>query len=157
MSRDQRDNGIAKGAKSVHPAGKPISHSTNRGLSRRGPVIGGDPAPVGGRSGWPKADAATFRLRLWLPLTPLRGEPSKLASVAVAVGQRVANSARFGCPPSRRSLWHIFGSLSVVAVGQREQSLSAVRCPDLSRREYSRRNPIAHCRKLAADLIESEG
>lgn len=45
----------------------------------------------------------------------------------------------------------------VVAVGHDEQPLPAMACADFRRAEYTRRNPVAHALKVAADRVEPEG
>ena len=51
MSRHQRDHAVSEGAKSVHPRGSPISHSTKFGLRERGPESPGKTGPVA-RGAW---------------------------------------------------------------------------------------------------------
>jgi hypothetical protein len=125
-----------------------MSHSTNSGLSRRGPEALGGAGPVALGACRPRREfVGTFAL----------GFAPSLWSREVGVAQSFAATGRlrlwFPTIPCRSaSIVSI-----VVAVGQREQPFPPMWRADLARAEYSRRNPVAQTRKARADLIESEG
>ena len=183
MSRCQGHHAVATGTKSVHPRGQPISHSTNAGLSRRGPEVLGDAGPIGSRTWRPSIPFTGFLVRSHEPSFSSRavgvnhcfvrewsvsGSPRcrPLSISARGVGQSFVATFKLvmvsrGPPGIRRfiAMWAStdFWSSWATGVGQCEQPFPPVRRSNLRRAEYSSRNDETHTAKLSADFSEPKG
>ena len=145
-------DGVAKGLESVHPTGKPISHSTNNGFSRncRGKVrsTGQDSCPL------------IPLLGAWRPSSPfvrafsLGLAPSFQSRV---VGVAHASASRFRFLPCVLE-WSEPGLRPSCAllVGHDVETLPPVRRTDFIRRKESCRHAVTHAFQVSGDFAKSE-
>lgn len=170
MSRHQRHHAVSEDSESSR-VGQPISHVTKRGFSRRRKLRSGaqNASPVlmirgawrpsrndvgtfavgSAASLWSRAVGVAHMLAVVLRLRSpaLRGPGHFAPSEAVGVGHCLACTGSIGSRhpvPATRRLLHLPLDAIGVCHCEREQPLSSMRRANLKRREYSRRNPVAH-------------
>jgi len=108
-------DGVAKRAKSVHPIGNAISHSTNRGFKVRSDGDDGAPCNV-----VPVERRRTWDSRLGRHLSRLLPDMKPVPAACVRCAPRI--QASDGLPTQKRVRWHVgLGAGSVLPVLRRRR------------------------------------